>query len=105
MAGISPMTHFNFCDGADARFGMLAGSCASQVLYGFLQGAWPFGLIEAIWVLVAMPRVAPRAMPSGLSAGALIAWHGLGTCAKTPCRERMAKRTARATGLCMSKRT
>jgi hypothetical protein len=25
-------------------------------IYGFLQGAWPFGLVEAIWSLVALQR-------------------------------------------------
>lgn len=25
-------------------------------IYGFLSGAWPFGLVEAIWALVAMRR-------------------------------------------------
>ena len=29
-----------------------AGSCGLGSAYGFLQGAWPFGLIEAIWALV-----------------------------------------------------
>ena len=24
--------------------------------YGFLQGAWPFGIVEAIWSLVALRR-------------------------------------------------
>jgi hypothetical protein len=24
--------------------------------YGFLQGAWPFGLVEAVWALVAARR-------------------------------------------------
>jgi hypothetical protein len=33
-----------------------AGSCALGSAYGFLQGAWPFGLIEAIWALVALRR-------------------------------------------------
>ena len=32
------------------------GSCALGSIYGFLQGAWPFGLIEAIWALVAVRR-------------------------------------------------
>ena len=27
-------------------------SCALGSLYEFLQGAWPFGLAEAIWALV-----------------------------------------------------
>lgn len=33
-----------------------AGSCALGSIYGFLQGAWPFGLVEAIWALVALKR-------------------------------------------------
>jgi hypothetical protein len=33
-----------------------AGSCALGSVYGFLQGAWPFGLVEAIWALVAARR-------------------------------------------------
>lgn len=31
-------------------------SCALGSVYGFLQGAWPFGLVEAIWSLVAVRR-------------------------------------------------
>jgi hypothetical protein len=33
-----------------------AGSCAMASAYGFLQGAWPFGLVEAIWSGVAARR-------------------------------------------------
>ena len=33
-----------------------AGACALGSVYGFLQGAWPFGLIEAVWALVALRR-------------------------------------------------
>jgi hypothetical protein len=33
-----------------------AGACALGSIYGFLQGAWPFGLVEAIWALVALRR-------------------------------------------------
>ena len=33
-----------------------AASCALGSLYGILQGAWPFGLIEAIWCLVALHK-------------------------------------------------
>ena len=33
-----------------------AGACALASLYGFLQGAWPFGIIEAIWAGVATWR-------------------------------------------------
>ncbi len=31
-------------------------SCALGSVYGFLQGAWPFGVVEAIWSLVALKR-------------------------------------------------
>ena len=33
-----------------------AGACVLASTYGFLQGAWPFGLVEAIWALVAVQR-------------------------------------------------
>jgi hypothetical protein len=33
-----------------------AGTCALASLYGILQGAWPFGVIEAIWAGVALHR-------------------------------------------------
>ena len=33
-----------------------AASCALASAYGILQGAWPFGLVEAIWSLVALRR-------------------------------------------------
>jgi hypothetical protein len=32
------------------------GACVLGSIYGFLQGAWPFGLVEAVWALVAMWR-------------------------------------------------
>jgi hypothetical protein len=31
-------------------------SCALGSTYGFLQGAWPFGIVEAIWAIVAARR-------------------------------------------------
>ena len=33
-----------------------AAACALGSVYGFLQGAWPFGLVEAIWAVVAARR-------------------------------------------------
>jgi hypothetical protein len=33
-----------------------AGACALGSAYGFLQGAWPFGLAEAVWSAVAVRR-------------------------------------------------
>ena len=37
-----------------------AASCALGSAYGFLQGAWPFGLVEAVWSVVALKRWADR---------------------------------------------
>ena len=30
--------------------------CALSSIYGFLSGAWPFGVIEAIWAVIALRR-------------------------------------------------
>ena len=30
--------------------------CALSSVYGFLSGAWPFGVVEAIWALIALVR-------------------------------------------------
>ena len=35
-------------------------SCALGSAYGFLQGAWPFGLVEAVWTIVALRRWSRR---------------------------------------------
>jgi hypothetical protein len=35
---------------------LFAGACALGSAYGFLQGAWPFGLVEAVWSVVALRR-------------------------------------------------
>ncbi|MCL4310442.1 MAG: hypothetical protein M0Z32_05585 [Actinomycetota bacterium] len=32
--------------------------CALSSTYGFLSGAWPFGVVEAIWCLIAIRRFA-----------------------------------------------
>jgi hypothetical protein len=31
-------------------------ACALGSTYGFLQGAWPFGVVEAVWAVVAVRR-------------------------------------------------
>jgi hypothetical protein len=33
-----------------------AGACLLASVYGFLQGAWPFGVVEAVWAVVALRR-------------------------------------------------
>jgi hypothetical protein len=39
-----------------------AGACVLASVYGFLQGAWPFGIIEAIWAAVAVHRWRTRTL-------------------------------------------
>jgi hypothetical protein len=33
-----------------------AGGCALSSSYGFLAGTWPFGVVEAVWMLIALKR-------------------------------------------------
>ncbi len=33
-----------------------AGACLASSVYGFLQGAWPFGVVEVVWAGVALRR-------------------------------------------------
>ena len=38
-----------------------AGACALGSAYGFLQGTWPFGVVELVWSGVALGRWRGRA--------------------------------------------
>ena len=40
-----------------------AGGCLASAVYGFLQGAWPFGLVEIAWTIVALQRWHRRGKP------------------------------------------
>jgi len=40
-------------------------ACALGSIYGFLQGAWPFGGVEGIWALVAARRWWQRKTQAG----------------------------------------
>jgi hypothetical protein len=42
-----------------------AGACGLASIYGFAQGAWPFGLVEAVWALIAMRRWRKRIYAHG----------------------------------------
>ena len=33
-----------------------AGACLLGSIYGFLQGAWPFGAVELVWSAIAVVR-------------------------------------------------
>ena len=39
-----------------------AAACGLGSSYGFLQGAWPFGLVEAVWTVVALVKWRSRMM-------------------------------------------
>jgi hypothetical protein len=37
-----------------------AAGCLASAVYGFLQGAWPFGVIEIAWTIIATRRWSQR---------------------------------------------
>ena len=41
--------------------------CALSSVYGFMAGAWPFGVVEAIWCVIALGRYR-RDRPHGAAA-------------------------------------
>jgi hypothetical protein len=43
--------------------------CALSSAYGFLAGTWPFGVVEAIWALIALRRYSALAVGRPLVAG------------------------------------
>ena len=54
---VSAMLLFYALEDRSAWFVLaFAGACALASAYGFLQGAWPFGVVEAIWAVVALHR-------------------------------------------------
>lgn len=46
-----------------------AGACLLASLYGFLEGAWPFGVVEVIWAVIALQRWRRRKTAVALSSG------------------------------------
>jgi hypothetical protein len=45
----------------DPRFTLgFALGCALSSAYGFASGAWPFGVVEVVWTVVAVRRYATR---------------------------------------------
>jgi hypothetical protein len=58
--GLTGVTAMLVCYALESRspwfvFGF-AIACVWASVYGFLQGAWPFGIVEAIWAIVALRR-------------------------------------------------
>jgi hypothetical protein len=57
LAAVSGMLLFYALEGRHAGFVLaFAGACTAASIYGFLIGAWPFGIVEAVWALVALNR-------------------------------------------------
>ena len=56
-------------EGRDRRFVLaFAAGCVLSSCYGFLSGAWPFGVVELVWAEVAVRRFA-RISPQPSTAG------------------------------------
>jgi hypothetical protein len=43
-----------------------AAACVLASIYGFAQGAWPFGLVEGVWALIAVQRWRKRTAYSAM---------------------------------------
>lgn len=41
--------------------------CLLSSAYGFLAGTWPFGVVEAIWALIALRRYRTARIPGRLA--------------------------------------
>ena len=58
--GLFAVTAMLICYALEARSPWwtlgFAAACALGSIYGFRQGAWPFGLVEAVWALVALRK-------------------------------------------------
>jgi hypothetical protein len=58
--GVASLSVMLLCYALERRspwfsFGM-ASACVAAAVYGFLQGAWPFGVLEGIWAGIAYTR-------------------------------------------------
>ena len=58
--GLAAILFMLFCYVMEARGSTwtlaFAGGCELSSSYGFLQGAWPFGAVEAIWAAIAIRK-------------------------------------------------
>ena len=49
--------------GPNWTLGFAVGSALSSI-YGFVQGAWPFGVVEIVWTIVALRKWHARTAPN-----------------------------------------
>ncbi len=62
---VTSMLVFYALEGRASGFVLaFAGACLASSVYGFLQGAWPFGVVELIWSGVAIHRWRDRSAGS-----------------------------------------
>lgn len=62
MAVVATLVFYALEDRAPGFILAFAGGCLASAVYGFLQGAWPFGVIEIAWTIVAVRRWHQRHM-------------------------------------------
>jgi hypothetical protein len=56
-AAVAAMLVFYALEARSAWFvAAFAAACLASSAYGFLQGAWPFGVVESIWCVIALRR-------------------------------------------------
>jgi hypothetical protein len=66
LAAVAAMLVFYVLESRSPAFVLaFALACVAASVYGFLQGAWPFGAVEAVWSLIAAKRwwLARKAVP------------------------------------------
>jgi hypothetical protein len=57
LVAVSAMLVFYAFEARSPKFILaFAAACGLASAYGFLQGAWPFGVVEAAWAIVAVQR-------------------------------------------------
>jgi hypothetical protein len=62
LLSVTAMLIFYALEDRSSRYVLaFAGACALGSLYGFLQGAWPFGVVEGVWSVIAVRRWRMRA--------------------------------------------
>lgn len=54
---LAVMMIFYAVEEKSSRYTLLfGGACVGTSIYGFLAGTWPFGVIEAIWAVIAFRK-------------------------------------------------
>lgn len=61
LVAVSAMLGFYWLEQRSPAFVLaFAGACLAASAYGFLSGAWPFGIVEFVWCGVALRRFRNR---------------------------------------------